>query len=164
MRTETLFDRLARATDTRLFSLSFVALRVGIGLEFFYAGVNKFGDWSAAGYLQTADGPFAAWFQSLAGSVVVDSLNAVGLTLIGAVLIVGLLVRPAAIAGMVIMILYYLAHFTENTLHGYIDIHILHILVFFLFTAGGAGHMFGLNGLALQSLRKPGAGIRFLLG
>lgn len=164
MRTETLFDHLARATDARLFSAAFFALRLGIGLEFFYAGVTKFGDWSAAGYLQGADGPLAAWFQSLAGNAVVDSLNAVGLTLVGLALIVGLLVRPAAIAGMALMVLYYLAHFADNTTNGYIDTHVIHILVLLMFAAGGAGHMFGLNGLAMHSIRRQSIVTRFLFG
>lgn len=164
MRTETLFDRLTRASNTKMFGVTFVLLRLAVGAEFFFAGLAKIGsDWTAAGYLASADGPFAAWFQSLAGSSAVDALNAWGLTLIGVALILGVLVRPASLAGMVLMTLYYFAHFSENTAHGYIDTHIVHILLLALFAAGGAGHAFGLNGPLMQTLRRPNAVARFLL-
>lgn len=164
MRTETLTDRLVKVTNLPVFGVAFVILRVAVGLEFFWAGVSKFGGWSAAGYLRTADGPLASWFQSLAGSGVVDALNMWGLTLIGLALILGIFVRPAAMFGMLMMALYYLAHFTTNTANGYIDAHIILIAVLFLFTAGGAGHVFGLNGLAANMMRKPNSVVKFLLG
>lgn len=164
MRTETLFDRIARATNPTAFGIALVLLRVAFGVLFFLSGISKLGDWSASAYLLGATGPFAAWFQSLAGSPVIDALNAWGMILIGAALIGGLLVRPAAVGGIAMMVLYYFAHFTENTAHGYIDEHIIYALVFFLFVAGGAGHAFGLNALAMRSLRRPNAFARFMLG
>jgi thiosulfate dehydrogenase [quinone] large subunit len=164
MRTETLTDRLIKASHAPLFGVVFVVLRVVVGLEFLLAGIAKFGGWSAANYLETADGPFAAWFQSLAGSGVIDGLNAWGLTLIGLALIVGLLVRPASMFGIVLMVLYYLAHFTSNTANGYIESHIILIAVFLLFVAGGAGHIFGLNSLVANAMRKPNAFVKFLIG
>lgn len=164
MRTETLFDRLGRATNPTIFGMAFVLLRVAFGVLFLFSGVSKLGDWSASSYLLTATGPFASWFQSLAGSPVVDALNAWGMILIGCALLLGLLVRPAAVGGIVLMVLYYLAHFVENTAYGYIDQHVIYALVFFLFVAGGAGHAFGLNALAMRSLRRPNAFARFMLG
>ena len=164
MRTEALTDRLMKVTHTPLFSVGFVALRLTIGLEFFWAGVTKFGGWSAAGYLQSADGPLAGWFHALAGSGVIDALNMWGLTLIGLALILGLLVRPASMFGILLMVLYYLAHFVGNTANGYIDTHIIQIAALLMFSAGGAGHVFGLNGLVANMMRKPNAVMKFLLG
>lgn len=164
MRTETLFDRLARVGNPYFFGWSIVILRIAVGLQFLYAGVTKFGDWTAAGYLHNASGPLAPWFQSMAGNGLVDALNVWGLTLIGVALVFGLAVRPASIAGIAIMALYYLADFVNNTAHGYIDQHIILIIIFVVFTTGGVGHMFGLNGVVLQSMRKPRALVRFLLG
>lgn len=164
MRTEAMTDRLMKVTHTPLFSVGFVALRLAIGLEFFWAGVSKFGGWSAAGYLQSANGPLAGWFQALAGNGAVDALNMWGLTLIGLALIIGLLVRPASMFGMLLMILYYLAHFTGNTANGYIDTHIIQIAALLMFSAGGAGHVFGLNSLVANMMRKPNAVMKFLLG
>ena len=164
MRTEAMTDRLMKVTHTPLFSIGFVALRLAIGLEFFWAGVTKFGGWSAAGYLQSADGPLAGWFQALAGSGVIDALNMWGLTLIGLALILGVFVRPASIFGMLLMALYYLAHFTGNTANGYIDTDIIQIGALLMFSAGGAGHILGLNGLVANMMRKPNAVMKFLLG
>jgi len=119
-----------------------------------YAGLTKLGDWSAAGYLSGSTGPFAAFFQSLAGSVVVDMLNVWGQILIGLGLILGLLVRPASTFAAIMMILYYFAQFEQNTSHGYIDDHIVYALIFVVFMAGGVGHMFGLDGLVSRHARK----------
>ncbi len=164
MRTETLFDRLGRATNTSAFGIAFVLLRVAFGVMFLLSGISKFGDWSASAYLSASTGPFAAWFQSLAGNGFVDALNAWGMLLIGSALLLGLLVRPAAVGGMVLMALYYFAHFTESTMNGYVDTHVVYALVFFLFAAGGAGHAFGLNAIAMRSLRRPNAFAKFMLG
>lgn len=164
MRTETLFDRIARATHPTVFGIAFVLLRIVFGVLFLSSGISKLGDWSASAYLLQASGPFATWFQSLAGSPVVDALNAWGMMAIGAALIWGILVRPAAVGGMTLMTLYYFAHFVENTAHGYIDDHVIYALVLFLFAAGGAGNAFGLNALAMRALRRPNAFARFMLG
>lgn len=165
MRMETFTERLLRAGQPQLFGWGFVLLRIALGLLYLNAGVTKFGgDWSAEGFLQHASGPLSTWFVSLAGNPVVDAMNAWGLTFLGLALIFGFAVRPAAIAGIVLMVLYYLADFTGNTAHGYIDEHIIYALVLALFATGGAGHIFGLNGLALASLRRPHGIVKFLLG
>lgn len=164
MRTETLFDQFARATNPAVFGIALVLLRVAFGVMFLLSGLSKFGDWSASAYLAASSGPFAAWFQSLAGNGIVDSLNAWGMVLIGAGLILGLLVRPAAIGGIALMVLYYFAAFTSNISHGYIDNHVIYALALFVLAAGGAGHALGLNTLALRSIRKPNAFARFMLG
>ncbi len=164
MRTETLFERIVRASNGAMFGLTFVALRVALGAQFFFSGIAKLNDWSAADYLAAASGPFAEWFQSLAGNGVVDALNAWGMIAIGLALILGLCVRPASIAGIALMTLYYLAHFSSNTESGFIDTHVVYAVIFLLFVAGGAGHAFGVNGVILHMQRRPNAVTRFLLG
>ncbi len=164
MRTDTLTEQMMRVGHPHLFGWGIVALRIALGVAFLNAGLAKFGDWSAEAYLQAASGPFATWFMSLAGNPVVDALNSWGLTLIGLSLILGLAVRPAAFVGMLLMVLYYFAHFTTNTAQGYIDQHVIYLLLFAVFTTGGVGHVFGLNGFLLRSLRRPGVVIRFLFG
>ena len=120
-------------------------------------------DWSAEGYLLGSSGPLQDWFVSMAGNPVVDVLNIWGLTLIGLGLILGLLVRPAAFFGAIMMILYYLAHFESNTEHGLIEEHIILALIFVVFMAGGVGHMLGLDGVVSRSIRK-GSKWSFLFG
>ena len=154
MKTQTAFARYQSATRQTWSASALVALRVVLGFQFLLAGIAKFGDWTAAGYLAGATGPFAGFFQSLAGSVVVDQFNIWGLTLIGIALIVGACVRPAAFFGAIMMALYYFAHFEQNTAHGFIDEHIVYIFVFLVFMAGGVGHILGLDQLLHRYLSK----------
>ncbi len=166
MRTQSIIGKIAEATHVQSFGGAYVALRVLLGGMFFSAGWAKIsvGGWSAASYLAAADGPFSEWFRSLAGNGIVDVVNEWGLLCLGIALIAGLLVRPAAMLGMVLMALYYVAHFTSNTTIGYIDQHVIYIAVLSLFAAGGAGHAFGLNTIVLGNLHKPNALVKFLFG
>ena len=163
MKSQTAFGRFQGAVEQPWFSFGYTALRVLLGLQFFFAGVEKMGDWSAASYLENATGPFATLFQSLAGNALVDALNVWGLLLIGLALILGFLVRPASLFAAMMMFLYYVAQFEQNTAHGFIDEHIIYIAIFLMFLAGGAGHTFGLNSLAEQyfSRQKRLASILF---
>jgi thiosulfate dehydrogenase [quinone] large subunit len=92
-----------------------VVLRLLIGWHFLYEGLAKLTNpyWTSAGYLQESKGWFADHFLSLAANpgalTVADHLNQWGLLLIGLALLLGFLVRPAALAGVVMLLLYYLA-------------------------------------------------------
>jgi uncharacterized membrane protein YphA (DoxX/SURF4 family) len=93
-----------------------VVLRILIGWHFLYEGISKMliPDWTAAGYLENSRWIFSGFFHWLASSpttlIIVDYINIWGLTLIGLALIVGTLVRTAAIGGMALLTLYYLAN------------------------------------------------------
>ena len=95
--------------------VALVSLRMLIGWHFLYEGVAKLGNpyWTAAGYLQESKGWFSGWFIDLANSpgalALVDNLNQWGLVLIGVALLVGVFSRTAAVAGVVVLLLYYLA-------------------------------------------------------
>ena len=164
MRSFTGFNRFCDTTQQTFFVVMLTVLRVVLGVQIFFAGVTKFGDWSAEGYLLGASGPFAGFFQSLAGNPLVDQLNIWGLTLIGLSLIFGLFVRPASFFGVILMLLYYFAQFEANTAHGLIDDHIIYALVFALFMSGGVGHVVGLDGIAVRQLRKSKRISRLLFG
>jgi thiosulfate dehydrogenase [quinone] large subunit len=92
-----------------------VVLRIFIGWHFFYEGLAKLVNpyWTAAGYLAESQGWFSGWFLRIATNpsalAVVDFLNVWGLILIGLCLMLGLLARPATIAGIVLLALYYVA-------------------------------------------------------
>jgi thiosulfate dehydrogenase [quinone] large subunit len=134
-----------------------VLLRLGIGWVLFYAGWSKVvtfftaaEDWTAAGFLSHLEGPFAEFFSSLAGNAAVDYLNAYGLLLIGAAIILGVLVRWAALWGIVLMLLYFFAGFPPE--HAYVvDDHIIYALVLILLAAIGAGRMWGIDGVIENS-------------
>jgi thiosulfate dehydrogenase [quinone] large subunit len=101
---------------TRLQMTTVVILRVVIGWHFLYEGVAKLTkpDWSAAGFLKQARGPLADLFHGMAANPnaleIVNPLNAWGLTLIGLGLILGCFTRLSAAAGLLIVLLFYLAN------------------------------------------------------
>lgn len=100
---------------TKCQSWTLVALQILIGWHFFYEGLAKLINpyWSSTGYLAEAEWWLGGIFRDLAASptavTVIDFLNMWGLTLIGLALFLGLLTRPALIAGIVLLFLYYIA-------------------------------------------------------
>ncbi len=96
--------------------LAVVVLRIAIGWHFLYEGLVKLLDpgWTAEGYLRSSSWVLSDLFHWMAGTpgvlAVVDSLNVWGQILVGAALMLGVLVRPASVAGALLMALYYAAH------------------------------------------------------
>jgi uncharacterized membrane protein YphA (DoxX/SURF4 family) len=93
-----------------------VLLRVTIGWHFLYEGLAKLmtPDWSAAGFLEVSRWIFGGAFQWMAANdtllSVINFLNIWGLILIGLGLMFGILTRIASIAGMALLLLYYVAN------------------------------------------------------
>ena len=91
-----------------------VTLRFLIGWHLLYEGLFKFlkPEWSSYGFLEGSQwilSGVADWMTSNPGVLnVVDLLNTWGLIAIGLGLVLGLFTRPAAIAGAVLLALYYL--------------------------------------------------------
>lgn len=125
----------------------FTLLRYSMGFVFLWAFLDKtFGlgfattagkSWISggsptAGFLTNAvRGPFAEFFNSLAGVSVVDWLFMGGLLFVGATLILNKYVKWGCIAGALMMLLMYLALlFPEN--NPIIDEHIIYALVLIL--------------------------------
>lgn len=99
---------------------SLVALRLFVGWHFLYEGVTKLYNpyWTAKSYLLSAEGwlqPFFVWLAEEPVMGIVNATNVMLLIAIGAALMLGVLTRIAAIAGILILLLYYLAH---PPLHG----------------------------------------------
>ena len=96
--------------------IAITVLRVFVGWHFLYEGLAKLTapSWSAAGYLKQARGPFADVFRWLAGQpnllANADFITMWGLTLVGAFLILGLFTRLASLAGIGLVLLFYLCN------------------------------------------------------
>jgi len=105
---------LWRYTRIKLWVL--VLLRVAIGWHFLYEGIAKLLNpyWTSAGFLLESKGPLAALFQGIAAHPtalrIVDILNTWGLIAIGLGLMAGLLTRAASLAGMALLLLYYICN------------------------------------------------------
>ncbi len=96
--------------------ISLLLLRLVIGWHFFYEGMVKVLNpaWTAKAYLLDSGGFAKSFFEWIAFNssllAVSDFVNAWALTLVGFFLLLGWWVRPAAIAGMMLLTLYYLSH------------------------------------------------------
>ena len=97
-------------------SIGMTLLRMLIGWHFLYEGVWKLlqpGGWSSMGYLRMSKWIGASFFHHIADTPwllhTVDLMNMWGLTLIGLGLLFGVLVRPAAFFGILLLGFYYVA-------------------------------------------------------
>lgn len=110
--------------------LTLSIIRAAIGWHFFYEGISKLfmESWTSQGYLANATGFLSGFYHWMAGSEtlvgVVDFMNVYGLIVIGLALFVGLFVRIASVAGIVLLLLYYFAYPPwGSSLFGSIDGH-----------------------------------------
>jgi len=93
-----------------------VLMRVAIGWHLLYEGISKMliPDWTSAPYLENARWLLADQFRAIAANAemlqIVDLLNMWGLTLIGLGLILGCFTRLSALAGVLLIGLYYVAN------------------------------------------------------
>lgn len=123
----------------------------------FYAGITKVLDpaWSAEGYLKGAK-TFTWFYHGLLNPHIlptVNFLNEWGLTLLGVSLILGIFVRWSSIAGIALMLLYYLAalDFPHPDAHSYlVDQHIIYSCVLLLFVVTRVGDVWGLDRLIFR--------------
>lgn len=101
-------------TNCQVFALTF--LRVLIGWHFLFEGLMKLytPGWTSQSYLAGSVGPLSGIFNAIASSSsilpLVDTMNEWGLILIGLGLFLGFLERPAKIAGILLLLMYYLAY------------------------------------------------------
>jgi thiosulfate dehydrogenase [quinone] large subunit len=142
-----------------------VTLRLLIGWHFFYEGLAKLVNpyWTAAEYIDQASWLFAGLFKGIAASpgavTVVDVLNVWGLMAIGLGLIVGLLTRGAAIAGVVVLMLYYIVAppfvgltYAMPTEGSYLVVNkvLIEAIALLVLIAFPTGRQFGLDGVIFR--------------
>jgi uncharacterized membrane protein YphA (DoxX/SURF4 family) len=103
-------DRLIPRVAAVLF-----ALRILVGWHFLYEGLAKLFSpaWSSAGFLIESTWFFSGFFRWIASDAgiltIVDYLNIFGLILVGLALFLGVMVRAASLAGILLLALYYIA-------------------------------------------------------
>ena len=146
-------------------------LRISLGWVFFWAFIDKlFGlgfttapdkAWLAGGsptfgFLKFATkGPMAEFYQSLAGNGVVDWLFMMGLLGVGTALLLGVLVRLAAVSGIAMMLLMYTAVLPPEH-NPVVDDHIVYALLLatFIYLPVGNKLGFGEKWSRLSLVRK----------
>lgn len=139
--------------------IAIAALRVVLGFYFLWAFVDKLfglgfhtapdkawinGGSPTAGFLSGVNGPFAGVFNAIAGAAWADWLFMAGLFGIGVALILGIGMRVAAVAGVVLVFLMWLASFPLET-NPIIDDHVLEGVAIAVVALFGAGDVYGLG-------------------
>jgi thiosulfate dehydrogenase [quinone] large subunit len=169
-----LFGReMAVRYDRTATGYAMLALRLVMGWALLYPGINHltglqgFREATAgmiAGAASTAANPFAGYFamlQPYAETLAV--LNAVGLTVVGAALMLGAFVRLAGLGGAVMMLNYWAA--SLPLAHSLVvDDHVVYALLLFGLGALGAGRIVGLDAVLERTRLADLPGARYLLG
>ena len=133
-------------------------LRISMAWTFLYAASHQVFEpgWSATGFLEHTK-TFHGFFQLFTGPVagpVVSFLVEYGHLLIGLSLLSGLMVRASSAFGIMLMILYWMAHmdfpFIGDRNSFLIDFHIVYALVLGLLIVRHAGHVVGLDAWAAR--------------
>ncbi len=133
------------------------ALRLAMGWTFFWGFLDKvfgLGFATAAenawleggsptfGFLNfAAKGPFAGFYQGMAGNVLVDWLFMIGLLVIGLPLLLGIGVRLAAGTGIAMMALMYTAGFIFPEHNPFLDEHIIYAVIMAGLIVTGGGYL-----------------------
>ena len=128
-------------------------MRITMGWVFLYAASHQVlvPGWSAAGFLEHTK-TFHGFFSLFTGPVVapvVSVLVEYGHLLIGLSLIFGLMVRVSSFFGILLMLLYWMAHmdfpYIGDPNNFLVDEHIISALVLALLIVKHAGHVWGLD-------------------
>jgi thiosulfate dehydrogenase (quinone) large subunit len=135
-------------------------LRIGMGWIFLWPFLDKtfafgFATEAGKGWLDGASpamgflkfgstGPFAGFYQGLAGNAVVDWLYMIGLLGVGIAFILGIALRFAAVSGALMMILIYTAVLPLKN-NPFFDDHLVYALVLLGLAAANAGNTLGLG-------------------
>lgn len=138
-----------------------VLLRLSMGWLFFWPFLDKLfglgfatkpesawvgGGSPTFGFLKfAAKGPFAEFFQSLAGNVFVDWIFMVGLLLIGLALFFGVGMKIAGYSGALMLVLMYAAGFIPPEHNPFLDDHLVYAFLMLGLVYSGAGKIFGLG-------------------
>ncbi|MCE9549290.1 hypothetical protein K8Q98_02735 [Candidatus Nomurabacteria bacterium] len=147
--------------DSNKFKAVLGILRLSIGLVFLWAFFDKLLGWGFAttpeqawlsggspttGFLQFGvHGPFAEFFNSLAGSATVDWLFMLGLLFVGVSLTLGIFMKLGGWSGILMLLLMYLAVGLPPEHHPFIDDHFVYIFVILAVVWGNTQKYFGLG-------------------
>lgn len=142
------------------------ALRIAIGWHLMYEGMVKLlqGNWTSFAFLMDSQGWFSGIFHSLAGNptalAISDHLNMWGLTLIGFALIAGIFTKWATLAGIILLLFYYVAQppllTTEYMFPGegsyfIVNKNLVELLALAVLYVFPTGHIFGIDRLLFKN-------------
>ena len=137
-----------------------IVMRILIGWHFLYEGVLKVYNplWTAKGYLLSADGFLKTFFVNLSSDTfigAVDFLNIVALILVGVGLLLGYAERLVSWIGIMLLVLYYLAHpafpgLEQVNVEGnywFVNKNLIEAAALYVLSILPTGHLFGISRL-----------------
>jgi thiosulfate dehydrogenase (quinone) large subunit len=142
-------------------------MRLCLGWVFLYAASHQVfvAGWSVSGFLEHTK-TFHWLFAPMAGPSTAPILSffvEYGHLLIGLSLVFGLMVRLSSFFGILLMLLYWMAHmdfpYIGNHLNFIVDEHIVYALVLGLLIVKRAGHVYGLDAWAEKLPLFSGRGL-----
>ena len=149
-------------TRHRAYRFTLALLRLSLGWVFAWAFLDKLfglghqtpssGAWinggsPTAGFLGKATkGPLASFYQSFAGAGWADTLFMAALFGIGTALVLGIAMRPAAVAGSTLLVMMWAAVLPPAN-NPFMDDHLIDALVLVLLALAGAGKTLGMGRL-----------------
>ena len=168
-------DSLTHSKQARTYSafqtFVLVFLRMLIGWHFLYEGIAKLLNpyWTSAGYLSESKWMFSGLFTAIADNTallkVVDFLNIWGQIAIGVALLTGLLTSWACLAGILLLLIYYVCNppfvgysYTVPSEGNYLIVNkiLIEMAALGILLAFPTGKIVGLDGLLFKKRRKAG--------
>jgi thiosulfate dehydrogenase (quinone) large subunit len=135
---------LTRLSLSTVFLWAFFDKVFGLGHETAPDKAWLHGGSPSAGFLGGAVGPFAGFYQAIAGAGWVDWIFMIGLIGIGVALLLGIGMRMAAVTGAIMVVLMWSASLPPSD-HIFMDNHIVYALVLLGIAAVDSGNTWGLG-------------------
>ena len=139
---------------------AWIGLRLSLGWIFFWAFIDKLfglgfatkpaGAWLAGGSPTTgflkfaATGPFASFYNMLAGNAIIDVLFMLGLLTVGITLTLGIAMRLGSYIGALMVFLMWTALLPPEN-NPLLDDHIVYLFAFLVLAGSKAGEIFSLD-------------------
>jgi len=133
-----------------------VILRLVVGYHFLYEGFDKLlsSNWTSSSFLLQANWIFSDYFHSLANNptflLIINNVNIWAQIIIGLFLIIGLFSRIAAVAGAILILLYYIAipPFVQNYI--FIDKNLLEFFALIIIAIFQTSNIIGADRLIIK--------------
>src|SRR5512136_1019175 len=153
--TKTLFGKNLKSGT----AWSIFALRLGLGFAFLWGGYEKMADkwgglfWpgtpktmATTGFLAHVSGPYAAFFNGLAGNPAVENLLVYGELAIGISLMFGLFTRVGGLSGLTMSMLFYFSTLPVQN-NPFVNYYVVYAMVFLAFVFLVPGRFLGVDGI-----------------
>ncbi len=126
---------VARVLVGFVFLWAFLDKTMGLGFMTPHAKAWVLGGSPTTGFLKGVEGPFASFFNGLAGNVMVDWLFMLALLGLGLSLILGVGLRVAAVAGTVLLVMMWMAEFpmVGKATNPLVDDHLIYAAMLWVF-------------------------------